>query len=580
MKKTILKTITKTSAYFLLFAALILAAAAEESPSINIASPLGGQYNLSNVLLNGSTSLQVDEISYNLDNSSYSLLCNNCSYFSKTLENLSDGTHVVGVLAVLNQTNHTASRSFSVNTSVPIEQLELTVSSPVNATYSNNNVTLNFAANHNANISYKLDGNSFIDVCSNCVNFISTLYNVSNGVHDLKLKAIDNNNQFAQVDRQFTINFTQPIANQTNITEPLVLTVASPLNQTYTTRNISLSATTNHLANISYKLGIRDRVLVCSNCTSFNYVFIGLSNGVHDLRVFAKDNSTQVEILRRFYVNATKEPETPRNYTKRNFTGEYARGFEKLPKDFASGNVTNAELIEIMQANKLNPGVLNRLIKTGKLSQEAIDVMIETQFMPPGIMHKLFGWFGWGGNDLVEELMKHYNLTESQIQELINKQPLPRATLQKLIRKRTLSEESIELLIERINETKNHKILEDLAKYQTLTPENVNAMLNVNGFKPKVVKNLVKYQVLDNETVSELINWTKDKSLRKDIEKNQITERDRIQERIEKANEKANDSVQQIREKAQERIENIQEKRAATVERIRGNNNRGNGKKD
>jgi len=769
MKNSILKT-TKTLAYLLVFAALSLAVLADVT--INVASPVEQQYNVSSVLLNGNTSEQVDEISYSLDSSAYSLLCNNCSSFSKSLDSLSEGSHSVTVLAVLNLTNYTATKTFSVNTTiVPVEALVLNVISPTNTTYTAKDVPLSFTANHNANISYALDGNSAVSACNNCVNFATILYNLSNGAHTLKVSAVDEFSQSIQTDRAFTINYTSPTPealvlnvasplNQTyttnnislsstinhnsnisyeldgnsavsmcnncvsstltlynlsigahtlrvravdefaqskqidrafnvnlsqpveslalyvisplnmtyasrnislsvttshasnityeldsnsavtlcsnctgsftilynlssgmhlvkvraldgfaqtaqvnrvfevNVSEPPValnLNVISPLNQTYATDNITLSATTNKLANISYKLGVGDRVLGCTNCTSYRRNFGDMHNGFHDLRIYASDNSSNVEVLRRFYVNVTEEEhEGEHNETHRNFTGGYARGFEKLPKDFASGNVTNADLIEIMKSNKLNPGVLNRLIKTGKLSNESITVMIETQFMPPGLMHKLFGrWFGWGRNDLVEELMKHYNLSEAQIQELINKQTLPRATLEKLIKKRALSEETIQALIEKINNTKNQrKIYEDLAKYQTLTPENVNALLNFSGFKKNVVKNLVKYQVLDNDTVSGLMNWTKEKNFRNEIEKNQRTEErerergEQVRERIAKINEKALEKIQQVREKAQERVEDIKEKKNDTLERIReqegehNNNSRGNGRGD
>ena len=743
MKNSILKT-TKTLAYLLVFAALSLAVLADVT--INVASPNEQQYNVSTVLLNGNTSEQVDEISYALDSSAYSLLCNNCGSFSKSLDSLSEGSHTVTVLAVLNLTNYTATKSFSVNTTVvPVEALVLNVISPTNTTYTAKDVPLSFTANHNANISYELDGNSAVSACNNCVNFATILYNFSNGAHTLKVRALDDYAQTAQIDRAFTINYTSPTPealvlnvasplNQTyatnnislssttnhnanisyeldgnsavsmcnncvsstltlynlsngahtlkvralddyaqsvqidrafnvnlsqpveslalyvisplnmtyasrnislsvttsrasnityeldsnsavtlcnnctgsftilynlssgvhlvkvravdgfaqtaqvnrafevNVSEPLVtlnLNVISPLNQTYATDNITLSAITNKLANISYKLGAGDKVLGCTNCTSYSRNFVDMHNGFHDLWIYASDNSSNVEVLRRFYVNVS-QPE--RNETHRNFTGGYARGFEKLPKDFASGTVTNAELIEIMNSNKLNPGVLNRLIKTGKLSNESITVMIETQFMPPGIMHKLFGWLGWGNNGLVEELMKHYNLSEAQIQELINKQTLPRATLQKLIKKRALSEETIQALIEKINNTKTQrKVYEDLAKYQTLTPENVNALLNISGFKKNVVKNLVKYQVLDNDTVSELTNWTKDKNFRKEIEKNQRTE-ERERERAEQVQQR----IEQIRNRTEEKIQNIKEKSNDT----RGNKSNGNGNDD
>jgi hypothetical protein len=741
MKNSIFK-ITKTLAYLLVFAALSLAVLADVT--INVASPIEQQYNVSSVSLSGTISEQVDEISYALDSSAYSSLCTSCNSFSKSLDSLSDGSHTVTVLAVLNLTNYTATKTFSVNTTVvPVEALVLNVisptnitytakdvalsftsnhnanlsyeldsgsaasacnscnnfatilynlsngahtmkviavdeyaqsvqtdrafiinytsptpealvlnvASPLNQTYTTNNISLSSTTNHNSNITYELDGNSAVSMCNNCVSSTLTLYNLSNGAHILKVKAVDEYAQSAQIDKAFNVNLSQPIESlalyvisplnmtyasrnvslsattsrasnityeldgnsavsacnnctgsftilynlslgvhlvkvravdgfaqtaqvnrefNVNVSEPPVtlnLNVISPLNQTYSTDNITLSATTNKLANISYKLGAADRVVGCTNCTSYSHDFVDMNNGFHDLWMYASDNSTQVEVFRRFYVNATA-PE--RNETHRNFTGGYARGFEKLPKDFASGNVTNADLIEIMQSNKLNPGVLNRLIKTGKLSNESITVMIETQFMPPGLMHKLFGWLGWGHNGLVEDLMKYYNLSEAQIQELINKQTLPKNTLEKLIKKRALSEETIQALIEKINNTKNQrKVYEDLAKYQTLTPENVNALLNFSGFKKNVVKNLVKYQVLDNDTVSALTNWTKDKNFKQEIQKNQRTE-----ERENARAQQVQQRIEQIRNRTLERIENIKEKSNDTW----GNKSNGNGK--
>jgi hypothetical protein len=133
-----------------------------------------------------------------------------------------------------------------------------------------------------------------------------------------------------------------------------------------------------------------------------------LPNGAHILSVQAWTGNETINRSVMFFITALVNQTNGSNGTPGNGTGNetvpppgngtgeprFTVGLNKLPQEFASGNMTDAELASIIRANKLTPGVINRLIKTGKLGNESINAIIETQKTPPGIFRKLF-WLLW-----------------------------------------------------------------------------------------------------------------------------------------------------------------------------------------
>ena len=72
----------------------------------------------------------------------------------------------------------------------------------------------------------------------------------------------------------------------------------------------------------------------------------------------------------------------------------FTLGYNQLPKAVAAGEISDGELANIIRNNNLNPGIINRLIKTEQLGNESLSAIAEMDFQPSGIFNKLFYGIG------------------------------------------------------------------------------------------------------------------------------------------------------------------------------------------
>jgi len=161
----------------------------------------------------------------------------------------------------------------------------------------------------------------------------------------------------------------------------------------------------------------------------------------------------------------------------------FTEGFQKLPKEYASGQVSDSELLSIIESNKLNPGIINRLAKTGRLTQEHIDAITETQFLPVGIFRKLLGRIGFGKNRPVESLIDNYNLTDSQLSSLIRNSELPSGTIKKIAGGKFAGAKTVTSLI--TTQELRSGAIKKLIDNQDLTQENIDTLLENPRLKNK-----------------------------------------------------------------------------------------------
>lgn len=396
------------SAYIPLISLLLLVGMAN---ALTINSPEAITYDSSSILINITHNQSLDSINYTLDSDQEVAACTNCSGFSKTI-NLTEGVHTLIVNGTLGNETLTAQVNFTIN--IP-EEFSLTLNSPEARKYDTGIVNLNVASNEPLEkISYLIDNLSEIVACNNCSAYSTTL-NLAEGMHELTVFGTLEN-----ITKNDSVKFEIDA-----IKEQFVIAIKSPEAKIYyddEAIRIEIEANTT-LDSLYAQLGSRN--WTCNNCFKINET-VNLSVGNYSLKV----KGTLEDITKESFVNFRIVKRT--NYTV-NYTNmsRFDTGFQKLPQMVEAGNITDAELADIIRNNQLNPGVLNRLIKTGKLGNESINAILDTQFQPPGIFRKMLGFMGFKVTypALIED---NYNLTVETKEKLAKRDDLPRRTKERI----------------------------------------------------------------------------------------------------------------------------------------------------
>jgi hypothetical protein len=148
---------------------------------------------------------------------------------------------------------------------------EISVMSPENETCYTTNVPLSFTVNESDTwMRYKLDGKTVVEVEGN-----STLAGLSAGLHNITIFVTDAaGNTAASETIYFTVDDTAP-----------VVSVTAPENKTYKAAEVPLNFTVNEkVSRMEYSLDSQPNVQITGNTT-----LTGLSNGAHNLTVYARD---------------------------------------------------------------------------------------------------------------------------------------------------------------------------------------------------------------------------------------------------------------------------------------------------
>jgi hypothetical protein len=328
------------------------------------------------------------------------------------------------------------------------------IESPVHTAYNTSDVMLSIVHNETLdNITYTIDSGSNNLACENCSNFTTTL-NLTEGNHTVAASGMLGNDSFStNVDFSIVFpvsetenNTDNNTTNETNATQDFSLSIGSPTSQTYTTHLIWVSLMTNTTVdNMSYSVDGGLSILACSNCSVYNTT-LTMSDGMHmlnasatwmDLTKWASVSFNVNTTVTQNNTNMTNQTNTTGNTTGNNTgnnTGNqsmnrtgprFSLGFEKLPQAVEAGNISDSELAQIIRNNSLNPGILNRLIKTGKLGNESINAIIDTQKTPWGIFKKIFNWLGVKQESYSSLIYDNYQLSDDQEKKLANREDLP-----------------------------------------------------------------------------------------------------------------------------------------------------------
>jgi hypothetical protein len=281
------------------------------------------------------------------------------------------------------------------------------------------------------NISYQVDNGSLIHACTNCSGFNATL-NASEGNHSVTAMGALGNETFSDA-ANFSVSIPVVIINTTNTTNYSIadsfgLKIIEPQSRAYFEKNVPVIILANTtLDSISVNIG--NTAVGCQNCSGYNGK-LNLSAGNYTLKATGMLGNLSKNVSVSFTVLKMKN-ET-QHYLYNWSENRFGHGFEKLPKMFDIGNLTDAELAALIRANKLNPGILQKLIKTGKLGNESLTAILDTQWMPKGIFKKLFSRL-YHEDSYAELIYKYYKLSPSLQQKLLVRDDLQREFVNRIM---------------------------------------------------------------------------------------------------------------------------------------------------
>ncbi len=234
-------------------------------PTVTITSPQNKPYNTDFVDLIFYADEPTRWAGYKLDKGSWTTVVGG----STTLMNLSDGQHKVKVSMADLAGNHGYSTVyFTVDTTRPT----VTITSPESKKYTTDSVNLIFYADEPTRwAGYKLDKGSWTTV----VGGSTTLMNLSDGQHKVKVSMADLAGNHGYSTVYFTVDTTRP-----------TVTITSPESKKYTTDSVNLIFYADEPTRwAGYKLDKGPWVTVIGGSTTLT----NLSNGRHKIKVSMAD---------------------------------------------------------------------------------------------------------------------------------------------------------------------------------------------------------------------------------------------------------------------------------------------------
>jgi hypothetical protein len=233
-------------------------------PTVQVLSPENTMYQTDSVMLTFDVSEPVSWMGYDLDGEANVTIVGNT-----TLLGLPDGLHSIVVYANDSAGNMGASNmvDFTVAKAPTIFVL-----SPQNVTYTAGDVELTFTTDETVSwIGYSIDGQDNVTALGN-----TTLLGLPDGAHNVLVYANDTSgNMASSTTVHFSIDTTIPI-----------ISILSPLNQTYQTGSIALTFTVSKPTSwVGYSLDGQANVTIVGNTT-----LPGLPDGYHSIVVYAADD--------------------------------------------------------------------------------------------------------------------------------------------------------------------------------------------------------------------------------------------------------------------------------------------------
>lgn len=220
------------------------------------------------------------------------------------------------------------------------------------------------------------------------------------------------------------------------------LEITLPTPDTYNVEDIATSfGHDNELESLGYTIDNGEYVEVCTACSSTRMILY-FTRGEHTITARGTVNGETYEDSVTIFINISEEattccteataeclaceegvtieeycvmnpeiigcevPEEPidEEQNRRRFS----KGFQQLPQAVESGEVTDEELTEIILNEELSPGIINRLIKTEMLEEQAIEAILEIDFQPEGVFKKTIYNIGFKSITHANKIAKEY----------------------------------------------------------------------------------------------------------------------------------------------------------------------------
>lgn len=293
----------------------------------------------------------------------------------------------------------------------------LQITAPQAGTYNDTTIPVNVTSNETLeSLSYALDGGNATTACTNCSGFQGELI-LAEGQHTLSFTGTAGNDTYED-EVSFTINLTQTNDTEQNETTDftLTLTPTGTIEDDETTVKAQADQT---LDTITLEAGGQNAT--CTGCDELELELDELADGTHTISATGTLGNLTKIYNESFTVNAQDDDENETDEDEENETApRFSIDQNMLPKDVEIGLYTDAELAEIIRTNNLNPGVVNRLIKTGMLGNESIEALLEYDFQPRGVFGKLFYKLGFKGHTHVSRIAKRYTVNESVQAKIAN----------------------------------------------------------------------------------------------------------------------------------------------------------------
>lgn len=316
----------------------------------------------------------------------------------------------------------------SVSAFADLDDVSFEIISPTNKIYNETNISLEIIANTTLdNITYQINDEDLVLACESC-NLVNETIELVEG--DYTILAYGYLNEESIDDSvDFTIDLSGDYINEDQAVD-FTIEILSPEDETYNTTEIELTIESNEtLDNISYSLNSANYVILCEDCSYVNEEIIA-QEGDNEIIVLGILQGIEKEQTIEFEVELADNADD--DNADDNQESRFTQGLNKLPQMLANGELTDEELAEIIRSNLLNPGIINRLIKTGMLGDESIDAIIDTQSTPPGIFKKIFAFFGFGKPTFAESIYHEYNISAKTKQKILEKDLLPKKEMNEI----------------------------------------------------------------------------------------------------------------------------------------------------
>lgn len=391
--------------------------------TVEILSPESLNYNTTEISLEVEANDTLDSIDYELDGDSFDG-CEDCSGFTEEL-NLTKGLHTITVLGQLGNKTVEDTVSFEIDLAEPLEFI-LTVIDPKDKTY-DGEVDIKIESDKTLDeIHVEFEG--YENSCDNCSLFEDAV-NLSDGNYTLTVTG-----KLDDLEKQDSVDF--------EVDKPIVLEfdldIIKPESEQYE-EEIQIRVITNKVVN-EIHVEFEGYEKSCDDCSVFEDS-VTISEGNYTLTAIGKlGNVTDQESVSFEVIEVQTDPDDEADDddddddNNRDSDGEprFTLNLNKLPQAVASGNYDDDELADIIRRNRLNPGVINRLIKTGNLGEESIEAILDTQFKPRGILSRLLSWLGFRQPSYAELIYDEYDLPVKAKQKLVIREDLPKGQQNKL----------------------------------------------------------------------------------------------------------------------------------------------------